>query len=114
MRGINNDMKDFTALIKAHVNGIERSVPTQVRAINATDARWLLQAIYGFHAVASTPTEAVEENMIDEVATKSPEQLRLNNLKAAKERANDALKIERDRLARQKAINTLAQINRSS
>ncbi|PVE05035.1 hypothetical protein B472_16460 [Limnohabitans sp. Rim28] len=114
MHGINKDMKTFTALIKARVNGTERSIPTQVRAVNANDARWLLQAIYGFHAVLSVPSEVAEELLIDETASKTPEQLRLDSLKAAKERAASALKAERERIAKQKAINTLAQINRSN
>jgi glycine cleavage system protein P-like pyridoxal-binding family len=114
MQGINTDMKTFTALIKARVNGTERSIPTQVRAMNANDARWLLQAIYGFHAVLSVPSDVAEELLIDETASKTPEQLRLDSLKAAKERAASALKAERERIAKQKAINTLAQINRSS
>ena len=106
-------MKTFTALIKARINGIERSIPTQVRAVDANDARWLLQAIYGFHAVLTAPSE-IEERLIDETASKTPEQLRLDSLKAAKDRANAALKGERDRIARQKAVNTLTQINRSN
>jgi hypothetical protein len=114
MHGINTDMKTFTALIKARVNGTERSIPTQVRAVNANDARWLLQAIYGFHAVLSVPSEVAEELLIDETASKTPEQLRLDSLKAAKERAASALKAERERIAKQKAFNTLAQINRSN
>ena len=113
MHGINTDMKTFTALIKARINGIERSIPTQVRAVDANDARWLLQAIYGFHAVLTAPSE-IEERLIDETASKTPEQLRLDSLKAAKDRANAALKGERDRIARQKAVNTLTQINRSN
>lgn len=107
-------MKTFTALIKARLNGTERSIPTQVRAINANDARWLLQAIYGFHAVLSVPSEIAEELLIGETASKTPEQLRLDSLKAAKDRANIALKAERERIARQKAVNTLSQINRSN
>lgn len=114
MHGINTYMKTFTALIKARVNGTERSVPTQVRAVNASDARWLLQAIYGFHSLQSVPSEVAEELLIDETATKSPEQIRLDNLKAAKERATSALKAERERIDKQRAINTLAQINRSN
>jgi glycine cleavage system protein P-like pyridoxal-binding family len=114
MHDINTDMKTFTALIKARVNGTERSIPTQVRAINANDARWLLHAIYGFHAVLSAPSEVAEELLIDETASKTPEQLRLDSLKAAKDRANAALKAERERIAKQKAVKTLAQINRSN
>jgi glycine cleavage system protein P-like pyridoxal-binding family len=112
MHKINKVMKTYTALIKARVNSTARNVPTQVRALNANDARWLLQAIYGFHAVLSAPEEVTEALLIDETTTRSPEQIRLDNLKAAKDRANTALKAERERIAKQKAINTLSQINR--
>ena len=106
-------MKTYTALIKATVNGSVRATPTQIRAENSTDARWLLQAIYGFHALVSTPIEVREEQSITEItAPKTPEQLRLDTLKAAKDRANDALKLERDRQARQRATKTLANSNK--
>jgi hypothetical protein len=114
MHGINTDMKTFNALIKTRVNGTERSIPTQVRAVNANDARWLLQAVYGFHAVLSVPSEVAENFLIDETTSKTPEQLRLDSLKAAKERAATALKAERERIAKHKAIDTLAQINHSN
>lgn len=51
-------MKTYTALVKANVGKSPRPVPTQVRAMSAKDAKWLLQAIFGFHAVLSTPQEA--------------------------------------------------------
>ena len=108
-------MKTYTALIKATVNGSMRAVPTQVRALNATDARWLLQAIYGFHAVVSVPIEVTENIALAEItASKTPEQLRLDNLKAAKDRANDALKSERDRQSKQRAMKTLSSLNKPS
>ena len=105
-------MKTFTALIKATVNGSARAVPTQIQALNGTDARWLLQAIYGFHSIVSVPTEVHEDSSVTEIIQpKSPEQLRMDNLKAAKDRANDALKAERDRQAKQRALKTLSSIN---
>ncbi len=105
-------MKTYTALIKAVVNGSIRAVPTQIQALNATDARWLLQAIYGFHSIASAPIEVDEDASITEIIQpKSPEQLRMDNLKAAKDRANDALQAERDRQAKQRAFKTLSNIN---
>lgn len=108
-------MKTYTALIKATVNGNMRAVPTQIRALNPTDARWLLQAIYGFHSLVSPPTEVAESEAISEIITpKTPEQLRLDNLKAAKDRANDALKSERDRQSKQRAVKTLSTINMNS
>jgi hypothetical protein len=106
-------MKTFTALIKATVNGSVRAVPTQIQAQNSADARWLLLAIYGFHSLVSVPTEVNEDREITEVTQpKTPEQVRLDNLKAAKDRANDALKIERDRQAKQRALTTLSNINK--
>ena len=106
-------MKTYAALIKATVNGSIRAVPTQIQALNATDARWLLLAIYGFHALVSVPTEVHEDHGITEIIQpKTPEQVRLDNLKAAKDRATDALKIERDRQAKQRAFTTLASINK--
>jgi hypothetical protein len=106
-------MKTFTALIKATVNGSVRAVPTQIHAQNSTDARWLLQAIYGFHALVSAPIEVNEDREITEVIqSKTSEQVRLDTLKAAKDRANDALKVERDRQARQRATKALANSNK--
>lgn len=113
MQQINTLMKTYTALIKATVNGSMRTVPTQIRAISATDARWLLQAIYGFHAIVSVPTEVNEDTAIPEtIAPKTPEKIRLDNLEAAKNRANDALKSERDRQSKQRALKTLTNINK--
>lgn len=113
MQQINTLMKTYTALIKATVNGSVRATPTQIRAENSTDARWLLQAIYGFHALVSPPIEVREEHSITEItAPKTPEQVRLDTLKAAKDRANDALKVERDRQARKRATQTLANSNK--
>ncbi len=115
MHVINTLMKTYTALIKATVNGSMRAVPTQVRAQNPTDARWLFQAIYGFHALFSSPVEVTEDRTISEItAPKTPEQLRLDNLKAAKDRANDALKSERDRQSKQRAMKTLSSLNKSN
>ena len=106
-------MKTYAALIKATVNGSIRAVPTQIKAQNSADARWLLQAIYGFHALLLLPTEVHEDQEIQEITQpKTPEQVRLDNLKAAKQRANDALKIERDRQAKQQAFKTLSNINK--
>jgi hypothetical protein len=70
MHLINTLMKTYTALIKATVNGNMRAVPTQIRALNPTDARWLLQAIYGFHSLVSPPTEVAESEAISEIITR--------------------------------------------
>lgn len=44
------------------------------------------------------------------IKTKTPDQMRIDQLKATKERANTALKNERDRQKRNKAVQTLAGI----
>lgn len=104
-------MKTFTALIKASIGNSVKAIPVEIRAQNCSDAKWLLQAIYGFHAVVSSPTEIREDTHITElVAPKTSEQIRLDNLKAAKDRANNALKSERDRQSRQNAMKALADI----
>lgn len=104
-------MKTYTAMIKAGVNGTTRTVRTQIRAHTSTDAKWLLQAIYGFHALASIPTEINETVSYEDVnAPKTPEQQRIENLKAMKKRADDALKSERDRQTKQRALRTLGTI----
>ena len=48
-------MKTYRALVKAKVQNSVKAVPAEVRAMSSSDAKWLLQAIYGFHAVVSTP-----------------------------------------------------------
>lgn len=97
-------------MIRAHVNGNTRMIPTQIRAQNPIDAKWLLQAIYGFHAVISTPAEMqLEDEIVEEASSKTADQIRIDNLNAAKDRANSALKAERDRQSRQRAMKTLTK-----
>ncbi len=55
-------MKTYRALVKAKVQNTVRAVPAEVRAQNSSDAKWLLQAIYGFHAVVSTPAIVESQN----------------------------------------------------
>lgn len=110
MHWINTLMKTYTAMIRANVNGSTRVIPTQVRAKNPIDAKWLLQAIYGFHAVISTPTELqVEAEIAEEKKLRTPDQIRIDNLNAAKDRASNALKAERDRQSRQRAMKRLSK-----
>lgn len=102
-------MKTYTAMINARVNGTRRSVLTQIRALTVSDAKLLLQAIYGFHALASIPMEVRESKDVEEtIEPKSPEQQRIENLKVAKQRADDALEDERKRQSRQRALRTLS------
>ena len=108
-------MKTFTALVKATVNGVVRSTRAEIRAISSADAKWLLQAVYGFHAVASFPQERREVLTSEDLSKPpTPEQQRLNALKSSKNRANDALKAERDRQKRQKALKDLQSLATSN
>ena len=100
-------MKTFTALVSAKVGSGSRLIKTQIRADTASEAKWLMQAIYGFHAVSSLPTEVHEMALSELERPKTPEQQRIDTLKTAKDRASDALKAERDRQKRTRAMNTL-------
>jgi hypothetical protein len=42
-------MKTYTALVSAKVGNTTRMVKTEVKATSSAEAKWLLQAIYGFH-----------------------------------------------------------------
>ena len=55
-------MKSYTALVKAHVKNSIRAVPVEIRALSAVDAKWLLQAVYGFNAIVSGPSEVLADN----------------------------------------------------
>ena len=104
-------MHTFTALVKAQAGTIVRAVPTEVRAMNSADAKLLLQAVYGFHAVVSTPT--LSSHAVANEATikvKSPEQQRLANLKATKDRATQALDAEREKVRKAKAVAALNSV----
>jgi hypothetical protein len=100
-------MKTFTALISAKVGSSTRLIKTQIRADTASEAKWLLQAIYGFHAVSSLPSEIHEVALAELQSPRTPEQQRIETLKTAKDRASDALKAERDRQKRTRAMNVL-------
>jgi hypothetical protein len=107
-------MKTYTALVSAKVGNTTRMVKTEVKATSSAEAKWLLQAIYGFHAVTSLPTEKKEILTSEDLAKPaSPEQQKINNLKAAKDRASDALKAERDRQKKTQALQTLRSISGS-
>jgi hypothetical protein len=102
-------MNTYTALVKAQVGNSVRAIPAEIRALNTADAKLLLQAIYGFHAVVSTPT--LSSHVVANETTikvKSPEQQRITNLKATKDRASDALDAEREKLRKAKAMQTLS------
>lgn len=104
-------MKTYTALVAAKVGGTTKMVKTEVKAASAAEAKWLLQAIYGFHAISSSPTEMREKLTVENLShPPTPEQQRIANLKAAKARASNALQAERDRQKKSKALKTLSSI----
>jgi len=50
-------MHTYQASVRARVNGRNQVVKTEVRALNAHDARWLLWAQYGFHSIQIGPNQ---------------------------------------------------------
>ncbi len=105
-------MKTYTALVSAKAGNNTRTVKTEIKAASAAEAKWLLQAIYGFHAVSSSPAEVREELTVENIShPPTPEQQRIANLKAAKDRASNALQAERDRQKKSKALKTLSSIS---
>lgn len=108
-------MNTYTALVSAQVGNSRKLVKTEIQATCASDAKWLLQAVYGFHAVASFPQERREVLTSEDLSKPpTPEQQRLNALKSSKNRANDALKAEKDRQKRQRALSDLKSLTFSS
>ncbi len=105
-------MNTYTAMVAAQVGNSSRLIKTQVRAASAGEAKWLLQAVYGFHAIASFPTQEREVlTTEDSNHPVTPEQQRIASLKTAKDRAGDALKAERDRQKRLKATQDLRSLS---
>ncbi len=104
-------MNTYTTLVAAQVGNSRKLVKTEVKAASAAEAKWLLQAIYGFHAVSSMPSEKREVLTSEDLSQpKTPEQQRITSLKTAKDRANDALKAERDKQKRQRALSDLKSL----
>jgi len=50
-------MHTYQASIRAHVKGRSQVIKTEVRAMNAQEARWLLWAQFGFHSIQAGPTQ---------------------------------------------------------
>ena len=48
-------MHTYQASVRAQVRGRTQVIKTEVRALNAQDARWLLWAQWGFHSIQSGP-----------------------------------------------------------
>lgn len=111
-------MKKFIATIR--IRG--RSVKTLVHADSALEAKLLLQYHFGDNGIATGPvaTDAsssecrlLEDLLLDLLEAQSTaEQQRLDSLKAAKERAADALAAERRRIRILKAQRALDSAKR--
>ena len=50
-------MNTYQASVRAHVKGRSQVIKTEVRAMNAQEARWLLWAQFGFHSIQSGPSQ---------------------------------------------------------
>ena len=50
-------MHTYQASVRAHVKGRSQVIKTEVRAMSAQDARWLLWAQWGFHSIQSGPSQ---------------------------------------------------------
>ena len=55
-------MHTYQAFVRAQVQGRSQVIKTEVRALNAQDARWLLWAQWGFHSIQSGPTQVNNSN----------------------------------------------------
>ena len=105
-------MKTFKAIVRARVNGNFKNTAVEVRANTSGDAKWILQAIYGFHTVLAAPAEEREVLTTEDSSHPvTPEQQRIASLKTAKDRAGDALKAEHDRQKRLKATQDLRSLS---
>lgn len=91
-------MKNYIATVRIKGN----LVKTVVHAESQTHARLLLQYQYGWDCIVGSPALA------ETIEPKTPEQLRIDSLKAAKERAGNALAAERQRQQVAKAQKSLA------
>lgn len=91
-------MKDYIATVRIKGN----IVKTVVHAETTTHARLLLQYQYGFDSIIASPV------LVETIKPQTPEQLRIDNLKATKDHAADALTAERQRQQVAKAQKSLA------
>jgi hypothetical protein len=91
-------MQDYIATVR--VKGT--TIKTVVHAENPTHARLMLQYQYGMDSIVASPVLA------ETIKPKTPEQLRLDSLKANKDRAADALTAERQRQKIAKAQQALS------
>jgi hypothetical protein len=91
-------MKNYIATIRIKGNIIK----TVVHAESTTHARLLLQYQYGWDSIVALPV------LGETIKPKTPEQLRIDTLKATKDRATDALTAERQRQQVAKAKKSLS------
>lgn len=91
-------MKDYIATVR--IKG--RVIKTIVHAESQIHARLLLQYQYGMDCIVASPVLAETSQ------PKTPEQLRIDALKATKDRAVDALTAERQRQQVAKAQRSLS------
>ena len=52
----------YQAQVLAQVQGHSQVIPTEVRALNLQDARWLLWAQWGFHTIQYGPVKVKVSN----------------------------------------------------
>ena len=50
-------MHTYQASVRAQVKGRSQVIKTEVRAMNAQEARWLLWAQFGFHSIQAGPSQ---------------------------------------------------------
>ena len=50
-------MHTYQSSVRAQVKGSSQVNKTEVRALNAQEARWLLWAQFGFHSIQAGPTK---------------------------------------------------------
>ena len=50
-------MHTYQASVRAQVKGRSQVIKTEVRAMNAQEARWLLWAQFGFHSIQAGPSK---------------------------------------------------------
>ena len=93
-------MKDYIATVR--IKG--RVIKTVVHAESQIHARLLLQYQYGFDSIIASPVLA------ETIKPKTPEQLRIDALKATKDRAADALAAERQQVAKAQRSLSVARL----
>ena len=62
-------MHSYQASVKARVNGRSQVIKTEIRALNAQDARWLLWAQFGFHSIQSGPIQVNARHVLKQDST---------------------------------------------